>query len=172
MRFIINLLFIVLLSESCKNNSADKNINQAEINEKLTKMNRFIVENESKKIDDFIAVHSFHTSMTGTGLRYQIYKQGKGEKPGIRSEVEISYKLFLLDGKLCYTSDSKRPVKIRLGIGEQVRGLEEGIMLMAAGDKANLVLPSHLGYGTTGDQLKIPPGSALYFDVELINVIK
>lgn len=172
MKFFFNLLVIVLLSSSCKNNSTDKKIDQSEINEKLTKMNRIMVENESKKIDDFITAHSFQTSMTGTGLRYQIYKHGKGERPAIHTVVEIKYKVFLLDGTLCYSNDSTGPVKIRLGVGEQVRGLEEGIMLMMSGDKAYLILPSHLGYGMTGDQSKIPPASALFYDVELLNVIK
>ena len=172
MKFFLGLILIILNSTSCKNNSSDTKIDQAEINENLTKMNRIIVENESKRIDDFIKSHSFQTSMTGTGLRYEVYKHGKGEGPGIRSEVEIIYKVFLLDGTLCYSNDSANPSKIRLGVGEQVRGLEEGIMLMIPGDNAHLILPSHLGYGMTGDHLKIPPGSALFFDVELLNVNK
>ena len=172
MKLYLKYFFIILIAIGCKNNSADKKIDQAEINEKLTKMNRIIVENESKKIEDFIKSHSFQTQMTGTGLRYQIYKHGSGEKPGIRSQVEINYKVFLLDGKLCYSSDSTGAVKIRLGVGEQVRGLEEGIMLMVPGDNAHLILPSHLGFGMTGDQAKIPPGSALYFNVELLKITK
>lgn len=172
MKLYLKYFLFILITYGCKNNSSDKKIDQAEINERLTKMNRTIVENESKKIEDFIKAHSFQTQMTGTGLRYQIYKHGSGEKPVIHSTVEIKYKVFLLNGKLCYSSDSSGAVKIRLGVGEQVRGLEEGIMLMVPGDHAHLILPSHLGFGMTGDQAKIPPGSALYFDVEFLNIIK
>ena len=172
MKFSLSFLFIALILTSCKNNSMEAKIDPTEINEKLTKMNRVFVENETKKINDFIMAHLFQTNMTGTGLRYQIYKNGNGEKPDIHSDVEISYKVYLLNGTLCYSSDSVLPTKIRLGVGEQVRGLEEGIMLMATGDKAHLILPSHLGYGMAGDQTKIPPGSALYFDVELFKIIK
>jgi FKBP-type peptidyl-prolyl cis-trans isomerase len=90
----------------------------------------------------------------------------------LKDEAEIKYRVFLLDGTLCYSSDSAGPVKLRLGVGEQVSGLEEGLMLMVPGDKAHLILPAHLGYGMAGDQVKIPPASALYFDVELVNVTK
>ena len=172
MKIIFIFLIMGLILFSCKNNVTDKRIDQTDINERLTLMNRKMVENESKKINDFIEAHSFNTTLTGTGLRYQIYKSGKGEKPGINSDVEINYKVFLLDGTLCYSSDSTGPTKIRLGVGDQVRGLEEGILLMLPGDKARLILPSHLAYGMTGDQEKIPPGSALFYEVELLNVIK
>ena len=172
MKIILNLFFVLLVLSSCKNNSRDKNNNAADINEKLTKMNMQMVESESKRIDDFIARHSFQTIRTGTGLRYEVYVHGKGDKPAIRNEVEIKYKVFLLDGRMCYSSDSSGPLKLRLGVSEQVRGLEEGLMLMVPGDKAHLILPAHLAYGMTGDQAKIPPASTLYYEVELLNIIK
>jgi FKBP-type peptidyl-prolyl cis-trans isomerase len=165
--FIVCLLFI-----SCTGHSQKNVVDQNEIDENLRKMNRDIVEKESKEVDEFISRHSFETTMTGTGLRYQIYFHGKGRKASLRDDVEINYKVYLLDGTLCYSTDSSGPVKIHLGIGEQVRGLEEGIMLMVPGDRAHLVIPAHLAYGMTGDKLKIPPASALYFDVELIQIIK
>lgn len=172
MKVIFIFLITGLISFSCKNNVADKRIDQSEINEKFMLMNRKLIENESKKINDFIKARSFNTTLTGTGLRYQIYKHGNGEKPGVFSDVEIIYKVFLLDGTLCYSSDSSSPTKIRLGVGEQVRGLEEGILLMLPGDKARLILPSHLAYGMSGDQGKIPPGSALFYEVELLKTLK
>jgi FKBP-type peptidyl-prolyl cis-trans isomerase FkpA len=172
MKILIGILLLISSCTSCKNNSADKKNDPKDINEQLTKMNRTMVENESKRIDDFIARHSFKTTMTGTGLRYEIYQHGKGEKPVLKDQAEIKYKVFLLNGTLCYSSDSTGSVKLRLGVGEQVSGLEEGLMLMVPGDKAHLILPAHLGYGMTGDQVKIPPSSPLYFDVELVNIIK
>ena len=172
MKIFFIFLFSVLVTGSCKNNSTEKKMDPAEINEKLTNMNRIIVQNESKRINDFITSHSFQTTMTGTGLRYEIYKHGAGEHPALKSKVEIKFKLFLLDRTMCYSTDSTGPMKIQLGIGEQVRGLEEGIMLMVPGDKARLILPAHLGYGMTGDQSKIPPASALFYDVELLNFSK
>ena len=172
MKIIFSLFLSFVILTSCNNKSPDKNISQAELSEKLTKMNMLLVENESKKIDNFIRRRTFKTTRTGTGLRYEIYEHGKGEKPSFRSEVEINYDVYLLGGDLCYSSDTTGPIKLMLGIGEQVSGLEEGLMLMVPGDKARLILPAHLAYGMNGDAMKIPPASALYFDVELLKVIK
>jgi FKBP-type peptidyl-prolyl cis-trans isomerase FkpA len=157
---------------ACKSNSSENKIDENALNEKLTRMNKIIVTNESKDIDDFITRHSFHMTMTGTGLRYEIYKHGNGVHPVAKDEVKIDYKIFLLDGTLCYTNESAGPVNFRLGEGNQVKGLEEAIMLMVPGDRAHLILPAHLAYGMAGDQKKIPPSTALFYDVGLLNVNK
>lgn len=172
MNRVIYIFYFCMIIYSCSNKSPDPVLDQSEINERLTGMNKILVGNESKRIDEFIMRHSFNMQRTGTGLRYQVYHHGTGNKPGFKSIVEINYKIFLLDGTLCYSNDSGPGLKINLGIGEQVHGLEEGLVLMSAGDKARFVIPSHLAYGMQGDQNKIPPSSALFIDVELIKVVQ
>ena len=167
-----NIILILLLFVSCKNHSADKIISEDELNEKLTKMNILMVGNESKRIDEFINRHSFNTIRTGSGLRYQIYTHGEGEKAKNNEQVLFNCNVFLLDGKKCYSTDTSGPLNIKLGFGEQVSGLEEALLLMVPGDKAHIILPAHLAYGMTGDQANIPPASALYYDVELLKLIK
>lgn len=169
---IFNLLLVVFLGVSCTGNSQEKRRIPNDTTETLTRMNRMRVGGESKYIDEFIKSHSFSTQKTGTGLRYEIYHHGTGDTPVAHSVVELKYKIFLLDGTLCYTSDSSGNAKFRLGEGQQVAGLEEGVMRMRKGDKARLILPAHLAYGMTGDQNKIPPSRPVFFDIELINVKK
>ncbi len=172
MRIFIYFFFLIMVLASCRNKSTEQKIDDNVLNEKLTAMNKILVENESKEIEKFISSHGFHTTMTGTGLRYEIYRHGKGLHPAIQDEVTVGYKLFLLDGRLVYTSDSTGPLKFRVGAGAQVKGLEEVIMLMVPGDHAHAILPAHLGFGMAGDERKIPPASALYFDVVLLDVKK
>ena len=155
---------------SCENNPKQEKKSLEDINEQLTNMNKKNVAVESKEIDEFIARHFFKTHKTGTGLRYQIYYNGKGKLPVDHDTVTINYKVYLFDGTLCYTTDTTGPVKFILGIGEQIKGLEEGVLLMASGDKARLIVPSHLGYGMQGDMNKVPPSSPLFYDVELLNI--
>ena len=171
MRISYYILIVFLFFFSCKSSSQEKKQDAASLEEQLTRMNQLRIQSESKKIDEFIANKKFNCERTGTGLRYEIYEKGKGEKPTAHNVVEIKYQVFLLNGKLCYSSDSGS-IKFRVGENEQVRGLEEGIMLMSAGGKAHLILPAHLGYGLSGDQGKIPPSSSLFYDVELLNVKK
>jgi FKBP-type peptidyl-prolyl cis-trans isomerase FkpA len=180
MKIFLNLFFILCLALSCKNNSQENKVTEADINERLTKMNVQMVGEESKKIDEFISRHSMKPERTGTGLRFEIYehaslpnfkegRQDKGNTPVLHDEVVLNYKIFQLDGTLCYSSDSTGPMKFHLGEGQQVRGLEEAVMMMVPGDKARLVVPSHLAYGISGDEGKIPPASALYYEIELLS---
>ena len=154
---------------SCENYPKQKK-SMEDINEQLTNMNKRNVAGESNEIDEFIARHFFKTQRTGTGLRYQIYKNGKGRHAVDHDTVSINYKVYLFDGSLCYSTDTTGPVKFILGIGEQIKGLEEGILLMASGERARLIVPSHLGYGMQGDMNKVPPSSPLFYDVELLNI--
>ncbi len=173
--FYFNICFsaaLILFTTSCKNNSKQEVKSQEEINEQLTNMNKKNVGEESKEIDEFIARHFFKTQRTGTGLRYQIYERGNGQNPVDHDTVSINFKVFLFDGSLCYSTDSTGPVKFILGIGEQVKGLEEGVLLMVPGDKARLIVPSHLGYGMQGDMNKIPANSSLFYEVELLKINK
>jgi FKBP-type peptidyl-prolyl cis-trans isomerase len=48
--------------------------------------------------------------------------------------------------------------------------LHEGIQLLHVGDKAIFILPSHLAHGLLGDEDKIPPHSAVIYDIELLGI--
>jgi len=51
-----------------------------------------------------------------------------------------------------------------------IKGWDEGLQLLQVGDKARLVIPSHLAYGSQGAGGVIPPDATLIFDVELMDV--
>ena len=173
LKFIFRFItyYILLITCSCHHNyPSDNNQNSAEVKEHLVNANKIIVKDEAKDIEEFITRHQWKMQMTGTGLRMQIYEEGKGAKPDYKSTVTISYKIYLLDGTLCYSVDDQHPAKISLDASDQPRGLEEGLMMMAEGSKARFVLPNHLAYGISGDGDKIPPGRALYYDIHLIKI--
>ena len=163
------LLIVCLLLFSCKGNAQEKKKTDQSVSESLMEMNRLRVENETKRINEFIQKHQYHMNRTSTGLRYEIYKQVDSKSPDSGNVIEINYRIFLLDGTLCYSSDSTGPAKLRIGSGEQVSGLEEGLRMMSPGDKARLILPAHLAYGMSGDRHRIPPGQALFYDLEMLS---
>ena len=166
------LLLAGSLLLSITGNSQDRKQDSQSMNESLLRMNRMLVENETKRINEFIERHQYHMSRTGTGLRYEIYRQVEGKSPDSGNVVEIKYRIFLLDGTLCYSSDSTGAAKLRIGSGEQVTGLEEGLLMMSPGDRARLILPAHMAYGMSGDRNRIPPGQALFYDLEMLSVSK
>ncbi len=171
---ILTICILVLLSTSCNNRNEQKNsMSQQELNEHLTNANLLRVKKESVEIDEFIKRHQFVTQETGTGLRMQIYvKQKSGVKPVLHDEVDMICKVFLLDGTLCYESDTTSPIRFKLGEGMEARGVEEGIMNMLPGEQARLIIPNHLAYGLSGDGDKIPPAAALFIDLTLLKVRK
>lgn len=108
---------------------------------------------------------------TSSGLRYQILQKGDGEKAQKNKTVSVHYKGQLSDGTV-FDSSYKRnqPIEFNLGMGQVIRGWDEGVALLKVGDKARFVIPSHLAYGTRGAGGVIPPNANLIFDVELMSV--
>ena len=108
---------------------------------------------------------------TSSGLRYQILQKGNGAKAEKGNKVSVHYKGQLADGTV-FDSSYKRnqPLDFQVGVGQVIAGWDEGICLLNVGDKARLVIPSDLGYGSAGAGGVIPPDATLVFDVELMGV--
>ena len=62
------------------------------------------------------------------------------------------------------------PLSFTLGSGQVIKGWDQGLLAMCAGEKRKLVIPPDLGYGDSGAGDKIPGGSVLVFEVELIKI--
>jgi len=108
---------------------------------------------------------------TPSGLRYQILQKGSGKKATKGAMVSVHYKGQLLDGTVFDSSyKRKQPIDFAIGVGQVIAGWDEGIQLLQVGDKARLVIPSHLAYGASGAGGVIPPNATLIFDVELMKV--
>ena len=107
---------------------------------------------------------------TESGLFYNITKEGTGLSPSKGSKVSVHYKGSLIDGTVFDSSYQRNePIEFSVGIGQVIKGWDEGIMLLKKGASARFVIPSDLGYGAQGAGANIPPNSTLIFDVELID---
>ncbi len=106
---------------------------------------------------------------TASGLQYKVLTQGRGtQHPSTRTKVKVHYHGTLLDGTV-FDSSVQRNQAISFGLNQVIPGWTEGVQLMVEGEKTRFFIPSHLAYGnrTTG---KIPAGSLLIFDVELLAI--
>ncbi len=108
---------------------------------------------------------------TASGLEYVEIVAGTGAQAMAGKMVKVHYTGKFPDGKVFDSSIPRgEPLEFRLGVGQVIKGWDEGIALMKVGGKATLTIPPQLGYGSRGAGGVIPPNATLVFDVELVGV--
>ena len=96
-------------------------------------------------------------------------KPGEGATPVKEDVVEVHYTGRLIDGTI-FDSSRERDKSVTFSLGRVIKGWSEGLQLIKKGGSVKLVIPSDLAYGDHGTFPKIPGGSTLVFDVELLNI--
>lgn len=86
--------------------------------------------------------------------------------------LHMHYRGSLKDGGTEFDNSYKRgqPLIFNLGTGQVIKGWDQGLLGICAGEKRKLVIPSHLAYGEMGSPPTIPPDSTLVFEVEAVKV--
>jgi peptidylprolyl isomerase len=108
---------------------------------------------------------------TASGLKYVDYEVGTGASPTAGQKVSVHYTGTLTDGsKFDSSVDRGQPFEFTIGVGQVIKGWDEGVMSMKVGGKRKLIIPPDLGYGAAGAGGVIPPNATLLFDVELLGV--
>ena len=108
---------------------------------------------------------------TQSGLDYIEMEAGTGTKAEAGKTVAVHYTGKFQDGKIFDSSVSRgEPIEFQLGVGQVIKGWDEGIAMMRVGGKAQLIVPPDLAYGEKGAGGVIPPNATLVFDVELVSV--
>lgn len=107
---------------------------------------------------------------TPSGLKYVEVKVGDGPSPKTGQTVVVHFTGSLEDGTEFDSTSGRPPANFLIGVGEVIKGWDEGLMTMKVGGKRRFTIPSELGYGVKGRPPKIPPNSTLLFDVELVGI--
>lgn len=108
---------------------------------------------------------------TASGLYYVVEKEGTGAQAVAGKKVAVHYAGSLTNGSEFDNSFKRgQPIEFQLGVGQVIKGWDEGIALMKEGAKYKLVIPYQLAYGESGRPPVIPAKAALIFDTELIKV--
>lgn len=95
---------------------------------------------------------------------------GKGVKPTAASTVKVHYHGTLPDGTVFDSSLGGDPVSFPLG--GVIPGWRAGLQHMCEGETAMLGVPPELGYGAEGTpDGRIPGGAALFFKIQLLEVL-
>ena len=102
------------------------------------------------------------TTQEGTGDR--VVKAG--------DTVSVQYTGKLEDGTKFDSSydHGGQPFSFTVGIGQVIKGWDQGLLGAKVGEKRTLTIPSDLGYGARGAGALIPPNATLIFDVEVVSI--
>ena len=107
---------------------------------------------------------------TADGLKIQDEVVGSGTEAQSGNTVTVNYLGTLENGtKFDSSYDRKTPFTTQIGVGQVIKGWDEGIVGMKVGGKRKLIIPPSLGYGSQAAG-SIPPNSTLIFEVELLDV--
>jgi FKBP-type peptidyl-prolyl cis-trans isomerase FkpA len=124
----------------------------------------YTAQNE-KEITDY-AKNNLTAQRTASGLYYVIDVAGTGKQPTAKSNVTVAYKGSFTNGTVF---DKSSADGASFNLNEVIQGWTEGIPYFKTGGSGILLIPAHLGYGST-TKATIPGGSVLIFDVKLISV--
>lgn len=163
-------VMILLFFVACKSES-DKEPIKMWTKEQSADFNKNLTIEEELAIKIFLANKTNWTTIkTGSGLRYYIYDKTSGEQAKSGMIAGVKYKINLLDGTFCYETEANEIQSFQIDKSEVESGVQEGIKKMRLGEKAKLIIPSHLGHGLVGDFDKIPPLTTIIIDIELVNL--
>ncbi len=112
---------------------------------------------------------------TASGLKIEDSKPGTGASPKTGDMCVMHYTGWLYENgvkgaKFDSSVDRGQPFKFTIGVGQVIKGWDEGVGSMKVGGKRTLVIPPQLGYGTRGAGRVIPPNATLLFEVELLGI--
>ncbi|WP_080237204.1 FKBP-type peptidyl-prolyl cis-trans isomerase [Spirosoma rigui] len=130
---------------------------------------------EEQQIDEYIANNKLTvTEKTASGLRFiRTVTNANGTTPGIGQTLTIKYLGKQLRNASAFDSTGTGTFDALLGQSKYVKGFEEGLSKMKIGEKATIIFPSTLGYGTSGviqsNRYVITPYAPLRFDLELVS---
>ena len=144
-------------------------VSKNEMKNSMETANRYLLNEEEEDIANYIKRHGLEMVTTGTGLRYQILKQGSENRIEKGERVTMEYELHSIAGDLIYSSDNDGVKSFVVGEGSAESGLEEAMAYLHRDDVAKLIIPYHLAYGLHGDDNRIPEYATLVYTIKIID---
>ena len=107
-----------------------------------------------------------------TKMKIEILKQGAGVESKNGDTLTVNYTGILENGTKFDSSlnPGRDPFVFTVGVGQVIKGWDQGMVGMKVGEQRKLTIPSDLGYGASGAGNSIPPNATLIFVVDLLKI--
>jgi FKBP-type peptidyl-prolyl cis-trans isomerase FkpA len=166
-RYFVIIAF-VLINLSCNTSQPAKPVEEISANDKMIDINKYLVQKDNERIENYIERKNLTMKQTSSGLWYAIINEGAGDPYIDGSIVSFYFDSSLLDGTPCYSSAASGPKVIEIGKSEIESGLNEGLKLLKPGSEAIFILPPYLAYGLLGDGNLIPARAVIVYKVKVL----
>ncbi len=164
--FVILVVAVIFNNNPRQTAIADELTNRPQIT-----INETIQESTNNTTEETIQMTTENVITTESGLQYVEIVEGTGATPQKGQNVTVHYTGTLENGtKFDSSRDRNSPFKFTIGVGQVIKGWDEGVGTMKVGGRRKLIIPSELGYGSRGAGGVIPPNATLIFDVELLSI--
>lgn len=135
---------------------------------------------QKQALDTYITENNITATPNDEGLYVIVSKKGNGPKVEVGRRIKVAYTGYLLNGTIFDSSDkdiaqqngleSHDALEFVVGQANLIKGWDDGLMDLAQGSKAKLIIPENLAYGAKGAGEMIPPYATLIFDIEILSV--
>lgn len=113
---------------------------------------------------------------TKSGLQYYDFRRSDGAIISEGQQATVHYRVALSADQIDdgpWIDDSwqrNEPISFRLGAGEVIKGIDEGLPGMRIAGERVLIIPPHLAFDTKGVPGRVPPGAILTFCIYLVTI--
>lgn len=134
------------------------------------------VKKEEVDVKKYLSKNNItNAQRTGSGTYVQVLNAGVAPQVVPGKYVTVMYKGQTFGGKVFdsnmdATFNHTEPMGFTVGVGQMIKGFDEGVQLLSKGGKAKMFIPSMLAYGPQPPSPDIKPFEHLIFDVEVVDV--
>lgn len=107
------------------------------------------------------------------GVERKVLVEGNNVRPKAGDKITVHCTGYLAEGKKKFwsTLDDNKPFSFNVGLGQVIRGWDEGMLQMSIGEKAELTMTGDYAYGARGfPAWGITPNATLIFEIEMLKI--
>ncbi len=170
---ICGCMVCVSLFSGCTDKSTESEV---ELKQAMVEVKKDVKQVLTKTLNVSSEKQEVKMITTDSGLKYEVLNEGNSEQtPNTGQNVTVHYTGWLdVNGekgnKFDSSVDRGAPFTFIIGVGQVIKGWDEGVASMKVGEKRKLIIPAALGYGSRGAGHVIPPNATLIFEVELLGI--